>query len=94
MKQVFAAEQRKSFSEQMNLLTDEGPANHGENRNRAKHDDKSDCHANRSDDESQQNYGLDTGSEGRETELQRQNNDIRIVAFKATGAQSQNDILC
>ena len=76
------------------MLTSKDLTNQSENSNRAKHDDKSDCHANRSDDESQQNYGLDTGSEGRETELQRQNNDIRIVAFKATGAQSQNDILC
>ena len=50
----------KPFSEQMSLLTDEGLADQSEKINRAKHDDKSDCHANGSD-------GLDDGSEGRES---------------------------
>ena len=55
----------KSLTEPISLLTGEGLTEQGENGNRAKHDDKSDCLANKSDAENRQNYGLDTGSESK-----------------------------
>ena len=55
----------KSLAEPVNLLTSKDLTNQSENSNRAKHDVKSDYHVNKSDEENQQNYVPNTGSEGR-----------------------------
>ena len=67
MKRFSPPTAEKSFTEPINLLTNEGLTSQSENINRAKHDDKSDYLVNISDEENQQNYGLNTGSEGRKT---------------------------